>query len=72
MASQLINLLPMFDFDELPTEATTLGYKATAALDCYVRIVTTGLLVWMESPLVNGALRKKKMTYAVNLMLSSR
>lgn len=45
MASQLINLLPMFDFDELPTEATTLGYKATAALDCYVRIVTTGPLV---------------------------
>ena len=45
MASQLINLLPMFDFDELPTEATTLGYKATAALDCYVRIVTTGPIV---------------------------
>ena len=45
MASQLINLLPMFDFDELPTEATTLGYKATAALDSYVRIVTTGPIV---------------------------
>lgn len=43
MASQLINLLSVFDFDELPTEATTLGSKATAALDCYGRKVTTGL-----------------------------
>lgn len=72
MASQLINLLPMFDFDELPTEATTLGYKATAALDCYVGIVTTGPTVWMESPEWTGLLGRKKMTYPVNLMLSSR
>lgn len=60
MTSQLINLLPMFDFDELPTEATTLGYKATAAFECYVRIVTTGPIVWMESPEWTGLLGRKK------------
>lgn len=41
IASQLINLLPVFDFDELPTEATTMGSKVTAAFDCCDSEVTT-------------------------------
>ena len=41
VASQLINLLPVFDFDELPMEETTLGSKATAAFDYYDSEVTT-------------------------------
>lgn len=45
VASQLINLLPMFDSDELPTEATILGSKATAAFDYYDSEVTTVSMV---------------------------